>query len=74
LRAIAHTRSKTPKEERDTNSVARYFAETKESVSESVANRHAQEQVKTKESVSYSNTGRITVGNRDSVCESRGNT
>ena len=33
----------TPKEETDTNSVARDFAETKESFSESIANRDAQE-------------------------------
>jgi hypothetical protein len=46
FRAIAHTHSQTPKEETDTNSVARDFAETKESFSESIANRHAQEQIK----------------------------
>src|SRR5882724_5003716 len=72
FRAITHTDSQTPKEETDTNSVARDFAETKESFADSIANRHAEEQVKTQENVSYSNTGRIAVGNRDSVCESRG--
>jgi sensor histidine kinase regulating citrate/malate metabolism len=74
FRAIAHTDSQTPKEETDTNSVARDFAETKESFSESIANRHAEEQIKAQESISHSNTGRITVGNRDSVRESHGNT
>jgi len=43
FRAIAHTNSQTPKEETDTNSVARDFTETKESFSESIANRDAQE-------------------------------
>jgi hypothetical protein len=43
FRAIAHTNSQTPKEETDTNSVARAFSETKESFSESIANRDAQE-------------------------------
>ena len=70
--AIAYTGSQTPKEETDSNSVVRHFAETKESFSESIANRDAQEQVKTQESVSHSNTGRIAVGNRDSVRESGG--
>jgi len=74
FRAIAHTNSQTPKEETDTNSVARDFAETKESFSESLANRHAQEQIKAKKSISYSHTERIPVGNRDSVCQSSGNT
>ena len=46
FRAIAHTDSQTPKEETDTNSVARDFAETKESFSESIANPDAQEQIK----------------------------
>jgi len=43
FRAIAHTDSQTQKEETDTNSVARDFTETKESFSESIANRDAQE-------------------------------
>jgi len=72
FRAIAHTDSQTPKEETDTNSVARDFAETKESFSESIANRDAEEQIKAQESVSHSNTRRIAVGNRDSVRESGG--
>jgi hypothetical protein len=74
FRAIAHTDSQTPKEETDTNTVARDFAETKEGFFESIANRDAEEQIKTQESVSYSNTGGIAVGDRDSVGESRGNT
>jgi hypothetical protein len=35
---------------------ADFFAETKESFSESIANRHAQKQIKAQESISYSNT------------------
>ena len=72
FRAIAHTDSQTPKEETDTNSVARDFAETKESFSESITNRDAQEQIKAQKNISYSNTERIAVGDRDSVCESGG--
>ena len=56
FRAIAHTNSQTPKEETDTNSVARDFAETKESFSEPIANRHAQEQIKAKKNNSDPNT------------------
>src|SRR6476660_8852616 len=72
FRAIAHTDSQTSKEKTDTNSIATDFAETKESFSESIANRDAQEQIKAQKSVSYSNAGRIAVGNRDPVCESGG--
>jgi hypothetical protein len=72
FRAIAHTDSQTSKEKTDTNSVARDFAETKESFSESIANRDAQEQIKAQKNISYSNTERIAVGDRDSVCESGG--
>jgi hypothetical protein len=72
FRAIAHTDSQTPEKETDTNSDARDFGEAKESFSEPIANRDAEEQVKTQENVSYSNTGRITVGNRYSVRESGG--
>jgi hypothetical protein len=57
FRAIAHTHSQTPKEETDTDSVARGFAETEESFSESTANRHAQEQIKTQKNNSDANTG-----------------
>jgi hypothetical protein len=74
FRSIAYTDSQTPKEESDADPIASHLAETKESFSESIANRDAQEQVKAQENVSYSNTGRIAVGNRDSVCESSGNT
>ncbi len=72
FRAIAHTDSQTPKEETDTNSVARDFAETKESFSESIAIPDAEKQIKAQKSISHSNTERIAVGDRDSVCESRG--
>jgi len=74
FRAIAHTDSQTPKEESDTNSVARDFAETKESFSESIAIPDTEKQIKAQESISYSNTERIAVGNRDAVCKSGGNT
>jgi hypothetical protein len=57
FRAIAHTDSQTPKEETDTNSVARDFAATKESFSESIANRDAQEQIKAQKNNSDPNTG-----------------
>ena len=70
FRAIAHTDSQTPKEETDTNSVARDFAETKESFADSI--HDAEEQIKTQENVSYSNAGRIAAGYRDSVCDSGG--
>ena len=74
FRAIAYTDSQAPKEKIDTNSVARDFAKTKESVSESSANRDPQEQIKAQKSISYSHTKRIAVGNRDAVCKSSGNT
>jgi hypothetical protein len=72
FRAIAHTESQTPKEETDTNSVARDFAETKESFSDSIANGDAEKQIKAQKSISHSNARRIAVCNRDSVCESGG--
>jgi hypothetical protein len=50
FRAIAHTDSQTPKKESDTNSIARDFAETKESFSDSIPD--AEEQIKAQESVS----------------------
>ena len=72
FRAIAHTESQTPKEETDTNSIARDFAETKESFSDSIAIPDAEKQIKAQKSISYSNTERIALGNRDSVSESGG--
>ena len=74
FRAIAHTDSQTPKEETDTNSVARDFAETKESFSESIANRDPEKQIKAQKTISYSHPERIPVGNRGAVCKSGGNT
>ena len=62
--------SQTLEEETDTNSIANCFAKTKESFADSIPD--AEEQIKAQENVSYSNTGRIAVGNRDSVCESGG--
>jgi hypothetical protein len=56
FRAIAHTDSQTPKEETDTNSFARDFAKTKESFSESIANRYAEEQIKAQKNNSDPNT------------------
>lgn len=66
FRAIAHTDSQTSKEETDTNSVARDFSETKESFSESIANRDAQEQIKAQKNNSDPNTR----GRRKSIRDS----
>ena len=66
FRAIAHTDSQTSKEETDTNSVARDFAETKESFSESIADRDAQEQIKAQKNNSDPNTR----GRRKSIRDS----
>ena len=66
FRAIAHTDSQTPKEETDTNSVARDFAETKESFSESIANRDAEEQIKAQKNNSDPNTRARRKSIRDS--------
>ena len=66
FRAIAYTDSQTPKEETGSNSVARHFAETKESFSESIANRDAQEQIKTEESISDPHTRARRKSIRDS--------
>ena len=69
-RSNAEFISQTPEKENDTHSNANCFAKIKESFADSILN--AEEQIKTQENVSYSNTGGITVGNRDSVCESGG--
>jgi len=66
FRAIAHTESQTPKEESDTNSVARDFAETKESFSESIANRDAEKQIKAQKNNSDANAR----ARRKSICDS----
>jgi hypothetical protein len=66
FRAIAHTDSQTPKEKTDTNSVARDFAETKESFSESIANRDAQDQIKAQKNNSDPNTRARRKSIRDS--------
>src|SRR6476620_5531738 len=68
FRAIAHTDSQTSKEKTDTNSIARDFAETKESFSESIANRDAQDQIKAQKNNSDPNTR----ARRKSVRESGG--
>ena len=52
--------------------IAYCFCKAKESFADSVPD--AKEQVKAQESVSYSDTNRVTVGDRNSVCQSRGNT
>ena len=70
-RSNAEFISQTPEEEEnDTRSNANCFAKIKESFADSIPD--AEEQVKTQENVSYSNTGRIAVGNRVSVRESGG--
>jgi hypothetical protein len=66
FRAIAHTESQTPKEETDTNSVARDFAETKENFSESIANRDAQAQIEAQKNNSDPNTRAQRKSIRDS--------
>jgi hypothetical protein len=72
FRAVANTESQTPEEEIDAHSIARDFAETKESWS--IADGDAQEQIQTQKSIPYSNTDRIAVGNRDSFSQCGGNT
>ena len=62
--------SKTLDEETDAYSIADCFCETKEGFADSIPD--AEEQIKTQEDVSYSNTGRIAFGNGDSVRESGG--
>ena len=62
--------SKTLDETTDTHSNANCFAKIKESFADSIPD--AEEQIKAQENVSYSNTGRIAVGNRNSVRESGG--
>ena len=62
--------SKTFDEATDTHSNANCFAKIKESFADSIPD--AEEQIKAQENVSYSNTGGIAVGNRDSVRESDG--
>ena len=56
FRAVADAESQTPEEERDTDSIARKFAETKESFFKSVADRDAEEQIEAQENISCSNT------------------
>ncbi len=67
FRTIAYTRSQTPKEETDSNSVARRFAETKESFSESITDRDAKGQIKAKKGESNSNTRARREPIRDSI-------
>jgi hypothetical protein len=67
FRAIAYTGSQTPKEETDSNSVARHFAETKESFSESIANRDAEGQINAKKGESDPNARARRESIRDSV-------
>ena len=67
-RSNAEFISQTPEEKSDTHSNC--FAKIKESFADSIPD--AEEQIKAEKSVSYSNTGGIAVGNRDSVRESGG--
>ncbi|PYJ45218.1 MAG: hypothetical protein DME80_03570 [Verrucomicrobia bacterium] len=69
-----NTKSQTSEEEIDTYSSAREFAETKESFSESIADRDVEEQIEAQENISYSNTERVTICDRNSVAQSGGNT
>ena len=68
LRADKHRKHST--KQADTYSNANCFAKIKEGFADSIPD--AEEQIKAQENVSYSNTGRIAVGNRDSVRESGG--
>jgi hypothetical protein len=70
FRSIAYTDSQTPEKEGDADSITRDFAETKESFPESIAKRDAQEQIKTQESISDSNTR----ARRKSIGDSGSNT
>ena len=58
--------SKRLDEEADAYAITDCFCETKEGFADSLPD--AEEQVKTQENVSYSNTGRIAVRDRNSVC------
>lgn len=69
-RSNAEFISQTPEEENDTHSDANCFAKIKEGFADSILD--AEEKIKTQESVSYSNTGGIAVGDTDSICESGG--
>jgi hypothetical protein len=51
--------------------IAYCFFETKENFADSIPD--AEEQIKTQKGISYSNTERIALGNRDSICQSSGN-
>src|SRR5258708_35856133 len=69
-RSNAEFISQTPEEENDTRSKANCFAKIKESFADSIPD--AEEQIKAQENVSHSHTGRIAIGDRDSVRESGG--
>jgi hypothetical protein len=67
-RSNAEFISQTPEEKSDTHSNC--FAKIKEGFANSIPD--AEDQIEAQENVSDSNTGGITVGNRDSVRESGG--
>ena len=69
-RSNAEFISQTPEEENDTHSNANCFAKIKESFADSIPD--AEEQIKTQESLSYSDARGIAVGNRDPFCQSGG--
>ena len=56
FRAIANTNSETPKKESDTHSIARNFAETKESFADSFSKSVSEKQIKAQESISHAYT------------------
>jgi hypothetical protein len=69
-KSVAQT-SKTLDEEGDTYAIACCFCRTKKSYADSISD--AEKQIKTQKDVSYSNTNRVTVRDRNAVCQSRGN-
>ena len=70
FRSVANTDSQTPEEENDAYSIAYAFAKTKESFAES----DAQGQIEAEENISYCNSERVTICDRNSVTQSGGNT
>jgi len=69
FRAIANTDSQTPQEKSDTHSIARNFAETKESFADSVSKSVSEKQIKAQETESIAKL----CGGRKSITNSSGN-
>ncbi len=69
FRAVADSSSQTPEEESDTHSIARNFAETKESFADSVSKSVSEKQIKAQETESIAKL----CGGRKSITNSSGN-